>query len=192
MGPMSNNPNDAMPPHEEHSSSLDAIIPRIYEELRRLAASYMRRERDGHTLQPTALVNETYMRLAQQHNVDFANRAQVLGIAAQMMRRVLANHAEKRDAGKRGGDVTRICLSDAPDAASEQALVFDEIDQALERLAALDDRQAKVVELRIFGGLSVEETAEFLKVSVATVQRDWASGRLWLARELRAPARPRS
>lgn len=161
------------------------MVPRIYDELHRLAASYMRREREGHTLQPTALVNEAYMRLAMQHKVDFANRAQVLGIAAQMMRRVLANHAEKRDAGKRGGDVTRICLADAPEPASEQVLIFGEIDQALERLASLDERQAKVVELRIFGGLSVEETAEFLGVSAATVHRDWASGRLWLARELR-------
>lgn len=179
------NANNAVPPVSSPPSSLDAIVPRIYDELRRLAASYMRREREGHTLQPTALVNETYMRLAKQHNVDFANRAQVMGIAAQMMRRVLANHAEKRDAGKRGGDVTRICLSDAPEPASEQILVFGEIDQALERLASLDERQAKVVELRIFGGLSVEETAEFLGVSPATVHRDWASGRLWLARELR-------
>lgn len=175
----------AAQPQSPSTACLNAIIPHVYDELHRLAASYMRREREGHTLQPTALVNETYMRLARQHNVDFANRAQVLGVAAQMMRRILATHAEKRGAGKRGGDVTRICLSDAPDAAAEPALVFSDIDQALERLAALDERQAKVVELRIFGGLTAEETAEFLAVSVATVQRDWASGRLWLARELR-------
>lgn len=165
--------------------SLDSLIPRIYDELHRLAASYMRRERDGHTLQPTALVNETYMRLAQQHSIDFANRAQVIGVAAQLMRRILATHAQRRDAGKRGGDVTRICLSDGPEIAAESVLLYDEVNQALDRLAALDERQAKVVELRIFGGLSVEETAEFLRVSVATVHRDWASGRLWLARELR-------
>lgn len=181
----------AAQPQASPVSSLDAIIPRIYDELRRLATSYMRREREGHTLQPTALVNETYMRLARQHNVDFANRAQVLGVAAQMMRRILVTHAEKRDAAKRGGDVTRICLSDAPDAAAEPASVFSDVDEALERLAALDQRQAKVVELRIFGGLTAEETAEFLQVSVATVHRDWASGRLWLARELQSSARRR-
>lgn len=171
------------------SESLNSVIPRIYDELRRLAASYMWRERANHTLQPTALVNETYMRLATQHKLDFANRAQVMGVAAQMMRRILIAHAEKRDAGKRGGDVTRICISDVPEPASEPALVFDEVNQALERLTTLDPRQAKVVELRIFGGLTVEETAEFLGVSVATVHRDWASGRLWLARELRPTVR---
>lgn len=190
MVPIDDNSTGSDTPPPAQASPLDAIIPKIYDELRRLAGSYMRKERGGHTLQPTALVNETYMRLIQQHNVDFANRAQVMGVAAQMMRRLLANHAEKRDAGKRGGDVTRICLTDAPEAAAEQALVFNELDQALERLAALDERQAKVVELRIFGGLSVEETAEFLNISAATVHRDWASGRLWLARELRSPSRP--
>ncbi|MFP5228368.1 MAG: ECF-type sigma factor [Acidobacteriota bacterium] len=188
---MKNEPGTARNASSAANASLDAIIPRIYEELRRLAASYMRQEREGHTLQPTALVNETYMRLAKQHSVDFANRAQVLGVAAQMMRRILATHAERRDAGKRGGDVTRICLSDAPEVVAERAPVFGEVDQALDRLAALDERQAKVVELRIFGGLSVEETAEFLKVSVATVHRDWASGRLWLARELRPSNEPK-
>lgn len=174
------------------NASLDSVIPRIYDELRRLAASYMRREREGHTLQPTALVNETYLRLAKQHSVDFSNRAQVLGVAAQMMRRILATHAEKRNTDRRGGDVTRVCLSEAPSPAAQPVLVFDELDQALERLAALDERQAKVVELRIFGGLTAEETAEFLNISVATVQRDWASGRLWLARELRPPSLPRN
>src|SRR5579875_1646109 len=155
------------PFEDRHPASLDSLIPRIYDELHRLAASYMRREREGHTLQPTALVNETYMRLAKQHNVDFANRAQVLGVAAQMMRRILATHAEKKGADKRGGDATRIWLADGQELAAEPGVVFGEVDEALERLAALDERQAKVVELRIFGGMTVEETAEFLKVSVA-------------------------
>lgn len=164
--------------------SLDTVMPLVYDELHRLAASYMRRERDGHTLQPTALVHETYMRLLGQHSVDFSNRAQLLGVAAQMMRRILATHAEKRDAHKRGGDVTRICLDEAPEPAAASTPPFNDVDEALDRLALLDERQAKVVELRIFGGMTVEETAEFLHVSPATVHRDWASGRLWLAREL--------
>jgi RNA polymerase sigma-70 factor (ECF subfamily) len=166
------------------SMSLDDMMPLVYEELHRLAASYMRREREGHTLQPTALVNEAYMRLVGQHSVNFANRAQLLGVAAQMMRRILATHGTKRGAEKRGGDVTRVWVTDLAEHGSAPAVVFGEIDEALDRLAALDARQAKVMELRIFGGLTAEETAEFLEVSVATVQRDWASGRIWLAKEL--------
>jgi RNA polymerase sigma-70 factor (ECF subfamily) len=170
---------------------LDEVMPQVYNELHRLAASYMRRERDGHTLQPTALVNETYMRLIGQHSVDFSNRAHLLGVAAQMMRRILRTHEEKRSTDKRGGDVTMICLSDSPEPAAAPALVFDEVDEVLNRLAELDERQAKVAELRIFGGLTIEETAAFLHVSAATVHRDWASGKLWLTRELKGlVARP--
>jgi RNA polymerase sigma-70 factor, ECF subfamily len=165
--------------------SLDAVMPQIYDELHRLAASYMSYERSGHTLQPTALVNEIYLQLLKQHSVDFANRAQVIGVAAQMMRRVLRKHDESRRATKRGGDATLICLSDAPEPASPPAVEFGEVDLALDRLAKLDERQAKVVELRIFGGLTVEETAEFLNISAATVHRDWATGKIWLTSELR-------
>jgi RNA polymerase sigma factor (TIGR02999 family) len=164
--------------------SLDAVMPLVYDELHRLAASYMRNERSEHTLQATALVNEAYLRLIGQHSVDFANRAQLLGVAAQMMRRILRTHDEGRSTNKRGGDVTMICLSDAPEPAAPP-LAFDEVDEVLDRLAELDERQAKVAELRIFGGLTVEETAEFLNVSVATVHRDWVSGKLWLTRELK-------
>jgi RNA polymerase sigma factor (TIGR02999 family) len=164
--------------------SLDAVIPQIYDELHRLAASYMSYERTGHTLQPTALVNEIYLRLLKQHSVDFTNRSQVVGVAAQMMRRVLRKHEETRRAAKRGGDATLICLSDAPEPASPRTVEFGEVDLALDRLAQLDERQAKVVELRIFGGLTVDETAEFLSISVATVARDWSTGKIWLTSEL--------
>ena len=164
--------------------SLDALMPLVYDELHRLAVSYMRRERDGHTLQPTALVNETYLRLIGQHSVDFTNRSQLLGVAAQMMRRILSTHGVKRNAEKRGGDVTLVYLSDLNDDASTPAVLFDELDQALDRLNVLDERQAKVMELRVFGGLTAEETAEFLGISLATVHRDWLSGRIWLAKEL--------
>ena len=165
--------------------SLDAVMPQVYGELHRLASAYMRNERNGHTLQPTALVNETYMRLIGQHSVDFANRSHLLGVAAQMMRRILRTYDEKRKTEKRGGDMTMISLSDSPEPVAPPILAFDEVDEVLDRLAKLDERQAMVAELRIFGGLTVEETAQFLKVSVATVHRDWASGKLWLIHELK-------
>jgi RNA polymerase sigma factor (TIGR02999 family) len=166
--------------------SLDAVLPQVYDELHRLAATYMRNEREGHTLQPTALVNETYLRLIDQHSVDFSNRAHLLGVAAQMMRRILRTHEEKRRANKRGGEVTILCLADSPEPVAAVSLAFSDVDEVLNRLAALDMRQAEVAELRIFGGLTLEEAAEYLGVSTATVHRDWASGRLWLARELRS------
>jgi RNA polymerase sigma-70 factor (ECF subfamily) len=166
--------------------SLDSVMPQVYDELHRLAASYMRRERNSHTLQPTALVNETYLRLIGQHSVDFANRAQLLGVAAQMMRRILKTHEEKRATDKRGGDKTILCLDDSPEPSAAPALFFGEVDELLDRMAELDARQAKVAELRIFGGLTTEETAEFLDISPATAHRDWVSGRLWLTSELQS------
>ncbi len=169
--------------------SLDDVMPQVYDELHRLAASYMRRERDGHTLQPTALINETYLRLIGQHSVDFSNRAHVIGVAAQMMRRILRTHDERRTAGKRGGGATMICLADSPEPSAAPNLAFNDVDEALDRLSELDPRQATVAELRIFGGLTAEEIASFLKISVVTAHRDWASGRLWLAQQLRKPAR---
>lgn len=164
--------------------SLNEIMPQIYAELHKIASSYMRREREGHTLQPTALVNEAYLRLLTQHSVDFSNRAHVLGVAAQMMRRILVTHAEKRSADKRGGEYTLVNLADSAEPAAAKDLAFSDVDEALKRLTAIDERQASVVELRILGGMTAEEIAEFLGISVATVHRDWASGRLWLAREL--------
>jgi RNA polymerase sigma-70 factor (ECF subfamily) len=165
--------------------SLDEVLPQVYGELHRLASVYMRDEREGHTLQPTALVNEAYMRLIGQHSVDFSNRAHLLGVAAQMMRRILKTHEEKRRAEKRGGEFTIISLDDSPEKAAAAPLAFSDVDEVLDRLAELDKRQAQVAELRIFGGLTLDETAEFLGVSTPTVHRDWVSGRLWLARELR-------
>ncbi len=157
----------------------------MYEELRRLAGSYMRREREGHTLNPTALVNETYLRLLSQHSVDFSNRAQVLGVAAKMMRRILLTHEETRRANKRGGEFTIVCLTEGVDSvAGVQPHVFSEVDEVLCRLEKMDARQSQVAELKIFGGMTGDEIADYLKVSPATVQRDWMSGRLWLLREL--------
>jgi RNA polymerase sigma-70 factor (ECF subfamily) len=164
--------------------SLDEMMPLVYEEMHRLASIYMNAERGCHTLQPTALVNESYMRLAAQHSVDFGNRAQVIGVAAGIMRRILRTYAEQRGTEKRGGDVTLIRLGDSIDPAAGPELAFSDVDEVLNRLAKLDERQAKVVELRVFGGLTVDETAEFLEISVATVNRDWATGKIWLASEL--------
>ena len=163
-------------------------MPLLYAELRKLARGYLQSERPNHTLQPTALVHEAYLRLMGQHNVDWQNRAQVLGIAAQMMRRILYAHAERRNAGKREGRLAQICLTEIPEPAlaSNGAIVaFLDLDRALKGLSELDERQGRVAELRLLGGLTSRETAEVLDVSIPTVDRDWASARLWLMRELR-------
>ena len=166
-------------------AALDEMLPAIYGELRRLAAVYLARERAGHTLQPTALVHETYLKLIQQRQVDWHNRAQFLGVAANAMRRVLLHHAEHRNAQKGVGTRERVTLDEAL-ATLEQSATVDLIDlnAALDKLAALDARQARVVELRIFGGLTIEEAADVLTVSPATVKRDWDVARLWLRRAL--------
>ena len=163
---------------------LDEVMAEVYGELHRLASSYMRNEREGHTLQPTALVHEAYLRLISQYSVDFSNRAHLLGIAAQMMRRILHTHEESRRANKRGGEFTMVCLSDSAEPSAAAGVAFSEVDDALNCLSRLNDRQSQVAELRIFGGLTIEEAAEYLEISPATAHRDWASGRLWLAREL--------
>jgi len=165
--------------------SLNEAFPLVYGELYRLARGYMRREREGHTLQPTALINEAYLRLISQHSVDFGNHAQLLGIAAQMMRRILSTHEEKRRAGKRGQDFAIVRIGDATEPAAPTVVLFSDVDDVLNRLAAMDERQAKIAELRIFGGLTADEIAECLHVSAATVNRDWASAKVWLARELK-------
>ena len=164
--------------------SLDQLLPAVYEELRALAAHYLQRERREHTLQPTALVHEAYMRLIDQHSVDWRNRAQFFGVAAQMMRRILKNHAEARRAEKRGGGAERVTLTSDLNIASRADVDVLAIDQALTRLAELDKRQAEIVELRIFGGLSVAEVSEVLGVSEPTVKRDWSMAKAWLKREL--------
>lgn len=163
---------------------LNDLIPDLYCELRRLARSYLRSERPNHTLQPTALVHEAYLKLLNQHKVDWQNRAQVIGTAAQLMRRVLAGHAERRNAEKRVGSRQQITLDLVQCLAGKSSIDFLEIDQILTRLTALDARQGRVAELRLFGGLSSREIAEVVHVSTHTVERDWGSAKLWLAREL--------
>ena len=161
-------------------------MPLVYDELRRLAASYLRRERPGQTLQATALVHEAYVRLIGEKAQTYQNRTHFLAIAALSMRQILVQRARARKAAKRGGDPERITLDEqllgAPGGRAAVDLVA--LDAALEKLAALDARQAKVVELRYFGGLSVEEAAEVLDVSPATIKRDWTLARAWLKREL--------
>jgi RNA polymerase sigma factor (TIGR02999 family) len=164
--------------------SLDELVPALYSELRRLARSYLRNERRNHTLQPTALVHEAYLRLLQQHKVDWQNEAQVLGLAATLMRRVLASHAERRNAQKRAGGLQQVTLSLVESLANQSATDFFHIDHLLEELHGLDARQGRVAELRLFGGLNSSQVAEVLAVSPATADRDWASAKLWLAREL--------
>jgi RNA polymerase sigma factor (TIGR02999 family) len=167
-------------------AALARLAPLVQEELRRMAARYMAGEREGHLLQPTALVNEAYIRLIDWKNVEWNDRAHFFGLAAQMMRRTLVDIARYQGRGKRGGGAVQLTLSAADSAAPDTENVdLLALDDALERLAALDDRHARVVELRYFAGLSLEETAASLGVSVGTVRRDWTLARAWLRRELR-------
>ena len=166
-------------------TALDQLMPLVYAELHRLAASYLSRERSDHTLQPTALVNEAYLRLIDQNNLAWDNRAQFFGIAAQMMRRILVNHARDRHADKRGGpDILRVSLDDAISFFEERDVNLVDLDEALTRLAEMDQRQSQIVELRFFGGLTIEEVAAQLQTSPATVKREWTTAKLWLLREL--------
>jgi len=164
--------------------AMDRLMPIVYDELRRLAAGYLKGERPGHTLQPTALVHEAYLRLVRQDRVEWQNRAHFFGIAASMMRRVLVDHARRRQAEKRdaGGFRLTLQLGEAFEAARDPELL--ELDQALGRLERLDADQARVVELRFFGGLTVEETAVVLGISTATVKREWRTAKAFLRREM--------
>lgn len=171
-------------PKPRPGTSLEESLPRVYEELRGLAAGYLRQERPDHTLQPTALVHEAYLRLVGQREVDWDNRAQVLGLAARMMRRILVNHAAARQTAKRGGPAPRLALDAALEAFEAQAMPAAALDAALRDLEVLDPRQAKIVELRFFTGLSVPEVAEVLGISAATVKREWTTAKHWLRREL--------
>jgi RNA polymerase sigma-70 factor (ECF subfamily) len=164
--------------------ALDALVPLVYDELRRQASRYLRHERVGHTLQTTALIHEAYLRLVDQKNVHWQNRAHFFGIAAQLMRRILVDHARTRKRAKRGGSDVRISLSEATLKTRAQDLDIVALDEALERLAAIDEQQSKIVELRFFSGLTVEETAEVLSISPATVKRDWSMAKAWLHREI--------
>ena len=167
-------------------SAADKMMPLVYDELRRQARRYLRRERANHTLQSTALVHEAYIRLVGQRSVTWQNRAHFFGIAAEMMRRILVNYALRALREKRGGEAVTIAIDGGgvqiADRSSEVNLI--ELDDALDRLAELDPRQAKVVELKYFGGLSIEETAEVLGISIATVKREWNMARAWLRAEL--------
>ena len=165
--------------------ALDRLAPLVYEDLRRLAARYMRREPAGHALQSTALVHEAYLRLIDQRQVQWRNRAHFFGVAAQMMRRILVDYARRRRAERRGGGWERVTLTGdpvGPDGANEVDVLS--LHEALERLAAFDPRQERIVELRYFGGLTIEETAEVVGASPATVARDWTMAKAWLRADL--------
>ncbi|HEX8115949.1 MAG TPA: sigma-70 family RNA polymerase sigma factor [Pyrinomonadaceae bacterium] len=162
----------------------ERLMPLVYDELRRLARSFLSRERGDHTLQPTALVNEAYLRLVGQRSVSWQNRAHFYGIASRMMRRVLIDHARTHSRDKRGGAAVRLSIEDVQVPIEERAASFVAMDEALEVLAKMDERKSRIVEMRFFGGLSDEEIAEVLGVSTRTVLRDWKTARLWLFREL--------
>jgi RNA polymerase sigma factor (TIGR02999 family) len=174
---------------EGDDGALQHLLPIVEAELRRLARGYMRRERRGHTLQVTALVNEAFLRLTSARQLQWQDRAHFLGIAARLMRRVLVDHARARGYQKRGGDVRRVTLDETVLVSSGPALELLALDRALEVLAAADPRKGRVVEMRFFGGLTVEETAEVLHVSPDTVKRDWRLAKLWLLREMGGHAR---
>jgi RNA polymerase sigma factor (TIGR02999 family) len=166
------------------AAALEKLMPLIQAELHRLAKRYMAGERRGHILQTTALVNEAFLRLIDWQNVEWQNRAHFFGLAAQIMRRILVDFARARRREKRGGDALMVSLSEAAHIAQEQSADLVALDDALQALEKLDQRQARVVELRFFAGLSLEETAEALKVSLSTVRRDWSLAEAWLFREL--------
>ena len=164
--------------------ALDRLMPQIHDELRKLAASYLRRERPDHTLQPTALVNEAFLKLVDQRAAKWQNRAHFFGIAAQAMRRILVDHARAHSSGKRGGAFRKVPLDDANLVGSTTDVDLLALDEALTRLAVMDPQQSRVVELRFFGGLTMEETAEVMRISPATIGREWRMAKAWLSAEL--------
>ena len=170
-------------------AALQELIPVVYPELHRIAGRYLRRERIGHTLQPTALVNEAYVKLIDQSRAQWQNRAQFFGVAAQLIRRILVDHARERAAAKRGGGVRRVTLIDTIDASPGRGIDVVALDETLARLTALYPEQGRLVELRYFGGLTIEETGEVLGMSPATVKRQWAVARAWLLANLAPEAK---
>jgi RNA polymerase sigma factor (TIGR02999 family) len=168
--------------------ALARLTPLVYTELHRLASRYLRRERQGHTLQSTALVNEAYLKLVGQHSIHWQNRAHFFGIAAQLIRRILVDYARTRMAEKRGASATKLSIEDVPESAAARDVDLVALDDALEDLAKIDARQSRVVELRFFAGLSVEETAEVMQMSPATVKREWSVAKAWLFRQIRRQA----
>jgi len=167
-------------------SALDKLMPLVYDELRRLAHQHMRREKRGHTLQTSALVNEAYLRLVDQGNINWEGRGHFFGIAARLMRQILVDQARRRNFAKRGGGAIRVSLNEATTVAQEQSANVVALEDALKSLEKIDPRQGEIVELRFFGGLSIEETANVLKVSTGTVMRDWTFARAWLRKEMSA------
>ena len=166
-----------------NQGALEALLPLVYDELRRLARGYLQRERPGHTLQSTALVHEAYMRLVDQ-DVSWQNRAHFFGIAAQMMRRILVDHARTKNAAKRGDGACMVTLDEGLVGTEQRDVDVIALDRALDKLTKLDPQQSRIVELKFFAGLSIEETAEVLRVSPATVKRDWVMAKAWLYREM--------
>jgi RNA polymerase sigma-70 factor (ECF subfamily) len=165
-------------------SALDRLTPLVYDELRRIAHRYVKQERDGHTLQTTALVNEAYLRLAGERRIDWQNRQHFFAVMAQVMRRVLIDYARRRHYAKRGGNAHHVSLDDVAGMTHERAAELVALDEALQELAKVDERKTRVVELRYFGGLSLEETADVLDVSVTTVRREWRVAKAWLFRRV--------
>lgn len=167
-----------------NQSALDSLLPLIYNELRRVADSYLRRDRPGHTLQATALVNEAFLRLIDQDQINWQNRSHFFGAAANLMRQILIQHARANHAAKRGGERQKLYLDEAGDIAQSNDLDLVALDDALRDLEAIAPRQCRIVELRYFGGLNIEETAELLSISPATVKREWTMAKAWLHREI--------
>ena len=168
-----------------NKEALKRLMPLVYDELHRLAQRYMRRERPDHTLQTSALLNEAYLRLIDQNRVTWQNRAHFFGIAASMMRRILVDHSRMRAYTKRGGDQQKVALDEVAVIAESKAFDVLALDEALKKLEAIDEQQSRIVDLRFFGGLTIEETAEVLGVSHATVEREWSMARAWLWREMK-------
>ena len=170
--------------------ALDCLLPLVYDELRRIARRQLRRERAGHTLQPTALVNEAYLRLVDQRQVDWRSRTHFFGVAARVMRRILVDNARRHKAEKRGGGLHLVPIDEAAETAGADEISVLGLDAALGRLERIDRDLAQIVELRAFGGLTIEEAAQVLKVSASTAKREWRTAKAWLARELGAENRP--
>jgi RNA polymerase sigma-70 factor, ECF subfamily len=162
----------------------ESLVPLVYDELRRLARYYLAGQRSDHTLQSTAIVHEAYLRLAGRDNVHWENRSHFFAVAAQLMRRILVDHARKRNAAKRGGSNLTLLVDEAVESSSQRELDLVALDDALKALATLDERQSRIVELRFFGGLSIEDTARMLEISPATVKREWSTARAWLYEEI--------
>jgi RNA polymerase sigma factor (TIGR02999 family) len=175
---------------EGDTAALGKLLPLVYSEIRRIAARQLRRERPNHTLQPTALVHEVYLKLLDQDRIEWQNRAQFFGVAAQLVRRILVDHARNRRSAKRGAGALMVALDDAVSEAVRRDIDLVKLDDALLALAAKDEQQSRVVELRFFGGLSIEETAAVLRISPSTVKRDWAAAKAWLYRDMSTGVSP--